>query len=250
MTPRDPNIRMAGLLAAAMAASTTAALADGSTITGSVVYLERMLLPDGSELRVTLEDAATDADAAVLAEVTVPARTSPTPFALDYPATDLAGEGSYALQATISQDGRPLFASADPVAFDPARTDGYELLVRRVAEADAAAPGIAGSWRLVDVGGTGALDDVQSTLTIGADGSVTGNGGCNGFGGSATIEGERISFGPLAGTLMACADPINRQEQAFHAALSGTAAFRIDAGTGELHLLDAGGSELARLAAE
>jgi putative lipoprotein len=77
---------------------------------------------------------------------------------------------------------------------------------------------------------------------------VTGNGGCNGFGGTATIEGDKIRFGPMAGTLMACAEAITNQEGKFHDALTRAASYRIDE-TGKLVLLDAGGTQLVTFTA-
>lgn len=105
-----------------------------------------------------------------------------------------------------------------------------------------------GAWLAEDIGGAGVIDDAQTTLVIAADGTVTGSGGCNGYGGAATIGADSLSFGSLAGTRMACAEAIMNQENRFHEALSRTASFRIDA-DGKLLLLDAGGAELVRLAA-
>jgi putative lipoprotein len=243
---RRNMVRLALALAMLIGAAGMAT-ADGPAITGSVIYLERMLLPDGAEARVTLEDVSrADAAADILAEVTVPARTSPTPFVLSYPAERLVDGHVYALRATISAAGELLFTTTDSHPFDPAKTDGIELLVRRTGGTPE--PGPVGSWLAEDIGGAGVIDDLQTTLTIAADGTVNGHGGCNGFGGTATITGDSLSFGPLAGTMMACAEAIMNQENKFHAALAATASFRVDAAQGKLFLLDANGAELVRLA--
>jgi putative lipoprotein len=113
---------------------------------------------------------------------------------------------------------------------------------------DPTASRIAGTWLAEDIGGGGVIDDAQSTLTIAADGTVNGNSGCNGFGGTATIEGDKVTFGPMVGTLMACAEAIMDQERKFYDALDRTASFRIDE-VGKLILLDDGGAELARFSA-
>jgi heat shock protein HslJ len=65
-------------------------------------------------------------------------------------------------------------------------------------------------------------------------GRVEGFGGCNRFAGSYAIEAERVTLGPLAGTMMACDEPAMRVEAAFTRALSGTLAFRVAAGRLEL----------------
>ncbi|RYE10318.1 MAG: META domain-containing protein [Hyphomicrobiales bacterium] len=233
------------LVAGTMLGMIAGAAADGPVVTGTVIYLERMLLPEGAEARVTLEDVSrADAAAEVLAETAVPARSSPTPFALSYPADQLQEGHSYALRATIAVAGETMFQTTDAYPFDPAVTDGIELLVRRTGNQQPE-PGITGAWLAEDIGGAGVIDDLQTTLTIAADGTVNGNGGCNGFGGRATISGDSISFGPLAGTLMACAEAIMGQENKFHEALGKAASFRTDA-DGRLILLDAAGTELVR----
>lgn len=235
-----------GLLIAVAAA--LPGLADESVITGEVIYRERMLLPDGAEATVRLEDVSpADAAAVAIAEVTVPARTSPTPFTLPYPASALEAGHSYALRATITAGGQLLFTTTDHFAFDGTQVTGIELLVHR-AGGDQAAPAIAGSWLAEDIGGSGVVDNVQSTLTIAADGTVNGDSGCNGFGGTATIEGDRVTFGPMVGTLMACAEAVMDQERKFYDALDRTASFNVDE-TGKLVLLDDEGAELARFAA-
>jgi len=224
-----------------------AAAADEPVITGTVVYLERMLLPAGAVAEVTLEDVSlADAPAITLGTVTVPATTSPTHFTLPYDAAAIADGHRYALRAAIRAEGALMFTTMDHVGFEPARLDGYELLVRRVA----AELSLYGSWLAEDIGGAGVIDDVQSTLTIAEDGSVTGRGGCNGFGGMATIDGDKLSFGPLAGTLMACPEAIMDQEGKFHDALARTARFRLDPAQRKLVLLDAEGAELVRFTAD
>ncbi len=39
------------------------------------------------------------------------------------------------------------------------------------------------------------------------DGNVSVRNACNGIGGSYTLEGDTLTFGPMMGTMMACADP-------------------------------------------
>jgi heat shock protein HslJ len=53
------------------------------------------------------------------------------------------------------------------------------------------------------------------TATI-TDTEINGSSGCNSYMGAASIEGSTVSFGPLAGTLMACPDTdVMDQEQVF-----------------------------------
>jgi heat shock protein HslJ len=58
-----------------------------------------------------------------------------------------------------------------------------------------------------------------------ADGKVMGNSGCNRLSGSYKIEGNKITFGPMISTKMAC--PGNG-EQRFMTALNAVNTFRIE----------------------
>lgn len=67
------------------------------------------------------------------------------------------------------------------------------------------------------------VEGSQITLNIGEDGTLNGNAGCNQFsGGYTTNEDLTVSIGPVASTLMACAEQaVMEQETSFHAALNG-----------------------------
>lgn len=67
------------------------------------------------------------------------------------------------------------------------------------------------------------------TATFGADGRVSGSGGCNGYSGPYSVEGATLSIGPAAATARACLGPgVMEQEAAFFAALGRVARFTID----------------------
>lgn len=104
-------------------------------------------------------------------------------------------------------------------------------------------------WIVEDVMGGGVIDNAQLTLNIDEEGRASGHSGCNRFMGQATIDGEKISFGALAGTRMACAEALMDIEQKYLDALSKTASFRIDETERKLVLVDAEGEEVVRLAA-
>jgi heat shock protein HslJ len=72
------------------------------------------------------------------------------------------------------------------------------------------------------------------------DGRLAGRAGCNQLGGAYTLDGSKLSFKPnLASTMMACPEPLMKQEQAVGAALVRVAAWRRDGE--QLELLDAAG---------
>lgn len=92
------------------------------------------------------------------------------------------------------------------------------------------------SWQLVSFGPTGALIPMIAGSTISlafsADGQATGNGGCNTYGGSYTVQGDTLVFGEIVSTLMACADQtVTDQEQQYLQALHTANRFEITADT-------------------
>lgn len=54
------------------------------------------------------------------------------------------------------------------------------------------------------VGTWGSTADKQPNLTIENDGAFSGTDGCNRLSGKGSIDGDTITFGPIASTLMAC----------------------------------------------
>ena len=86
----------------------------------------------------------------------------------------------------------------------------------------------------------------HSTITIrfGADGSLSGNSGCNDYSGSYTVNGDALSVGPLAGTGALCDDEIDMQEQRYLAILQSAATFEMS--RNQLIIRDATGQEVLR----
>jgi heat shock protein HslJ len=80
------------------------------------------------------------------------------------------------------------------------------------------------TWRLVSLTGLdpAALAAAPRPLTVLFEsGRVAGFAGCNQFGGSYAIEGDRMSLGALVATKMACAEAAMSLETAFHEAFTG-----------------------------
>ncbi len=89
------------------------------------------------------------------------------------------------------------------------------------AAAGAAPPDLVGTeWLLEDLGAGSVLEGVQSTIAFPEPGRVAGSGGCNRYMGAATITGDRVEIGPLAGTKMACPPAVMEQERRFLDALA------------------------------
>jgi len=110
--------------------------------------------------------------------------------------------------------------------------------------ADPASP--TGKWLAEDIDGGGVIDRLQTTLELKADGLVTGTGGCNRYAGSANIDGDTITFRPMASTRMACSAAAMNQEYKFHRALENVRAWRVDQPRRKLLLLDKSGFDLMR----
>ncbi|WP_295389510.1 META domain-containing protein [uncultured Thiodictyon sp.] len=79
-------------------------------------------------------------------------------------------------------------------------------------------------------------------------GQFAGSLGCNQLGGAYTLAGDRLTFKPtIRSTMMACPEPLMKQEQAVGVALTQVAAYRLEGE--QLQLLDATGEPLLRLLA-
>lgn len=105
-------------------------------------------------------------------------------------------------------------------------------------EAEPAPSAVEGTtWELVAAASQhpdGPLPEVNVQLRL-EDGSVSGSDGCNRVIGSYTLDGDVISFGELAGTMMACPEPPDAMERAarYVASLqSGATVEVVEAGDG------------------
>lgn len=102
-------------------------------------------------------------------------------------------------------------------------------------------------WKLVQLGSTrvGVTDNhVEPHFILHPDENrVSGSGGCNRLLGSYQVDGNRLSFSRMAGTMMACTAGMEL-ERAFHEALGHVTTWRISGE--ELELLDATGGVVAK----
>lgn len=82
-------------------------------------------------------------------------------------------------------------------------------------------------WLLTDAGDGADASAADSTLTF-QGGTASGNSGCNSFTGSYTIDGDSLTFGNLASTAMACADPaVDELETVVLAGLGATKSYKM-----------------------
>ena len=108
---------------------------------------------------------------------------------------------------------------------------------------------VAGTCKLVSYGDpaspTAAVPDVETSIEF-KEGQVSGNVGCNGFGGTYEIDGDKITFSEVVSTLMFCEGPVGDQELGTLAVLQDSTTYVLDGDT--LTLTSADGTAVVVLA--
>ena len=212
-----------------------------SVLEGTVYYRERMMLPPGAEVEVQLQDISrADAMATVMASAQFKATGGPPyPFSISYDKNRIDPRMRYGLRATISVGEQLLFTTTEYI--DPFAGNPLEVLVRRVAEpVRHAGPVLEDTvWELRTLDGetavAGAGDRKPDIQFLADEMRAGGFSGCNRFSGGYSREGgsshgSPLKFGPLAGTMMACAEG-GELEQAYLQALGRVDAFRLQGDT-------------------
>ncbi|WP_079254060.1 META domain-containing protein [Endozoicomonas arenosclerae] len=78
------------------------------------------------------------------------------------------------------------------------------------------------TWVLSSLDGQPPVDGKRVTLEFQSasdkDGKVSGRGPCNGYFGSYTMQEDELQFGRVGSTMMACPEPVMKQEMAFFSA--------------------------------
>ena len=230
----------------------TSSLAAEKTVSGRVVYRERIALPPEASLTVQLSDVSlADAPSKVIGETRIESvQGSPIPFAINFDMDQIQPGHSYALQARISAGDTLWFVNDERYAIDPENpgepAEIKVVMVRKSGD-EGAAIGIEGKdWLAEDIQGGGVIDNAQTTLTVSTDGAVSGSGGCNRYFSKATVTGENISFAEIGSTYVQCPPALMNQERKFLDVLGKTRSYKID--MGKLVLFDDEGKEVARLA--
>jgi heat shock protein HslJ len=103
-------------------------------------------------------------------------------------------------------------------------TEGDGLVFRRGDQG----PGVlVGPWRLVEVDGTAAPEDLEATATIGETGTIAGNTGCNEYSSPFEVDGATIRAGPVTAQLVTCDEDVMRMEAAFIRALEAATSWSV-----------------------
>jgi heat shock protein HslJ len=120
--------------------------------------------------------------------------------------------------------------SADSAGASAASDTSAPAAPETSAPSAPAAPLEGIEWRLVDIGGqpspAGADSMRHPGFTLLAEGrKVQGSAGCNRMTGTYQLDGQKLKFGPLATTRMAC--PAMQTETAFLKALEATTRYEV-----------------------
>jgi heat shock protein HslJ len=85
------------------------------------------------------------------------------------------------------------------------------------------------SWKLVSLNDMPVLKGPELTIRF-SDGQIAGSSGCNSFGGSYKINGQKLTTSSMVSTMMACVDPgLMDQEQSFLGYLQDARSFKLSA---------------------
>jgi len=109
---------------------------------------------------------------------------------------------------------------------------GLLVLLALTACTKGSSVSIEGQWQLVSYGSPSeqmpAAPDVGTSIEFDTEGRMSGNVGCNSFGGDYTVDGNKIKFGPVMSTLMGCIGPVGEQETATLGVMREIATFMLN----------------------
>lgn len=227
-------------------------------ITGTALYRERIALPPGAVLEVVLEDVSRmDVKAEELGRVHQESLGAPPyEFQILFDPAQIQENHSYSVRARITVGDRLLFTSDQAY---PVLTRGsgreVEILLRQVSRAPSEPAPVVDNlentyWKLMRLGGEEVVMVEQQPephiVLRSEDHRVAGSTGCNRLTGTFTLEDDRLEFGQMVTTRMACVQGMET-EAAFGAALERVRGFELIAD--RLALYDADGELLMELEA-
>lgn len=202
-----------------------------STLTGTVVYRERIALPPGSSLVVQLLDITeSETEPVLIAEQTIITRGENVPiaYAIPYNQSQILPDRQYVVEASILAEGDLYFATTayTPVLTADAQTGNVDLLlVQNGTRSEAGTetprveeitlPGSVWSWVRTDNDPLASVHPVvapvgnEYVLTFRESATFNSTTDCNRIAGSFAKNGEVLSFGSISMTEMACPDSLD-----------------------------------------
>jgi heat shock protein HslJ len=110
---------------------------------------------------------------------------------------------------------------------------------------------ITGEWKLVSYGDaanpTPVIPNVDTSIKFDSNGQLSGNVGCNGFGGNYELSADKITFSEIMCTMMYC-EETSLQEQGVLGVFSDSVKLQIQLNGGSLTITSADGSSVVNLA--
>ena len=204
----------------------------------SVLYRERMILPEGSKVIVTLEDVSKmDVAADIIATKSVQINGAPPyDISINYDAGRLHDKGRYALRARIENNDQLLFINTQHIdAFGGTTGTPVEIFVEKVGRMSGKQPINKANltntyWKLNE------LSDIpvhiengnrQVFMELSSDEPrFHGYSGCNRFSGGYQLQQEKLIFNKLLSTKMMCLNNM-QLEQHFLNTLINTVSYKI-----------------------
>lgn len=250
-------MRIVVAMVALLLAFASPALAAKVTLKGDVTYRERIALPPGGTLSVSLIDLAMPDQPRVSAKAPIASPGQvPLTFTLNFDDNVIVAGHKYGIVAEISGGDTVWFRNTEPYAIDPLAPVEPILIIVNIVPAEEAVvepepaavlpPILNVTWQAETIGGAPVARGVTSSISIASDMRAGGRGGCNSWFAQAEVTAERLVFSAVAATRMAClSEDATKQEDSFFAALAATRFWRLD--NDHLILLDAGGVQLASL---
>lgn len=193
--------------------------ANQPVLRGLVTVRGNAPIAPGAVVTVSLEDVSlADAPAISLGKSEfAPVGKSPYGYTLRFDENRILPGHRYSLRAEIRVADRPVAMSAMANMKAGAVPDDTGIVVDPVAQP---LPGqVVGAWTITHIGAKKSDSTAPAFMTLRADGSVSGTGGCNRMMGRASVDGTNFTFGPTAGTRMACPGPGMSQEEAVYKAM-------------------------------
>lgn len=186
---------------------------DMKNLQGQAFYRERIALPPGAQLSVTLEDVSqADAPSRVIARQDQRLESAPPyPFTLAYNPDDIQAGGRYSVRATIRIDNHLQFTTTqqnDPFV-EGVNPEQLSLLLLRTGPKGVQSPALLDTYwhvtQLTQHPKMAPKGDKPVFLELNAKSHrVRGFSGCNTFGGGFLLDKQTLSFDKLFGTMMLC----------------------------------------------
>ncbi|MGI6852801.1 YbaY family lipoprotein [Mesorhizobium sp. 1B3] len=220
-----------------------APLAAEKTISGEILYRERIALPPNAVLTVELADVSlADAPASIIGKQVIdPAGQVPIKFTISFDPAVIQPNMQYALQARITVNDTLWFINDARYTIAPLTDTAPSLLLKMVRRSETPAPA-ANIYDAIWVSEDPASVGMPPTFSVKTDGKMFGKGPCNSYFGTAEIGDGTIAVGEVGSTRMACAPDVMDRERAFFETLRKAESF--DIREGRLTLKDKDGKEI------